>query len=52
MKKGLNSNDFEYIGEPKLDGLAVELIYENGYFKASVAEEVFDKIFFCEKYAK
>ena len=32
MEKGLNSNDFEYVGEPKLDGLAVELIYENGYF--------------------
>ena len=32
MEKGLNSSDFEYVGEPKLDGLAVELIYENGYF--------------------
>jgi len=32
MEKGLDSNDFEYVGEPKLDGLAVELIYENGYF--------------------
>ena len=32
MKKGLNNNNFEYVGEPKLDGLAVELIYEDGYF--------------------
>ena len=32
MKKGLKSENFEYVGEPKLDGLAVELIYENGYF--------------------
>ena len=31
MKKGLNKN-IEYVGEPKLDGLAVELIYENGKF--------------------
>ena len=32
MVKGLNSNNIEYIGEPKLDGLAVELIYEKGQF--------------------
>ena len=32
MKKGLKNKNFEYVGEPKLDGLAVELIYENGYF--------------------
>ena len=33
IKKLLKTNDeIEYIGEPKLDGLAVELIYENGYF--------------------
>ena len=32
MVKGLNSDDIEYIGEPKLDGLAVELIYEKGQF--------------------
>jgi len=32
MKKGLKNENFEYVGEPKLDGLAVELIYENGYF--------------------
>ena len=31
MKKGLNKK-IEYVGEPKLDGLAVELIYENGKF--------------------
>jgi len=31
--KGLeNSEPIEYIGEPKLDGLAVELVYENGQF--------------------
>ena len=32
MEKGLESSNIEYIGEPKLDGLAVELIYENGQF--------------------
>ena len=32
MIKALNTNNLEYIGEPKLDGLAVELIYENGIF--------------------
>ena len=32
MVKGLNSDNIEYIGEPKLDGLAVELIYEKGQF--------------------
>ena len=32
MIKGLNNDNIEYIGEPKLDGLAVELIYENGFF--------------------
>jgi DNA ligase (NAD+) len=31
MEKGLNKN-VEYVGEPKLDGLAVELIYEKGQF--------------------
>lgn len=31
MEKGLNKS-IEYVGEPKLDGLAVELIYENGNF--------------------
>ena len=31
MEKGLGEK-IEYIGEPKLDGLAVELIYENGVF--------------------
>ena len=31
IKKGLGQeNDVEYIAEPKLDGLAVELVYENG----------------------
>ena len=33
IKKGLQTDDeIEYILEPKLDGLAVELIYENGSF--------------------
>ena len=33
IKKFLNTNDkIEYIGEPKLDGLAVELVYKNGIF--------------------
>ena len=32
-KKGLNTeDDIEYICEPKIDGLAVELVYENGFF--------------------
>jgi DNA ligase (NAD+) len=32
IKKRLNINSFEYIAEPKLDGLGVELIYEKGLF--------------------
>ena len=33
MKKLLNSsNDIEYMAEPKLDGIGVELIYEGGVF--------------------
>ncbi len=33
VQKGLGKNeDIEYIAEPKLDGLGVELIYENGIF--------------------
>jgi DNA ligase (NAD+) len=33
VKKGLDTEkDLEYIAEPKLDGLAVELVYENGFF--------------------
>lgn len=33
LKKRLNkSDDIEYVIEPKLDGLAVELVYENGKF--------------------
>ena len=33
VKKGLGKdNDVEYIAEPKLDGLAVELVYEDGIF--------------------
>ena len=34
VKKILNTNrDIEYVMEPKLDGLAVEVVYEDGYFK-------------------
>ena len=33
MIKFLDVNNVEYIGEPKLDGLAVELVYENGIFQ-------------------
>ena len=34
IKKILNINrDIEYVMEPKLDGLAVEVVYEDGYFK-------------------
>ena len=34
IQKKLNlKNEIEYIGEPKLDGLAVELVYEKGIFK-------------------
>ena len=34
VKKLLNVNhDIEYVMEPKLDGLAVEVVYENGKFK-------------------
>ena len=30
---GIDKNDnLEYVGEPKLDGLAVELVYQKGYF--------------------
>ena len=33
IKKGLNNNaNIEYICEPKIDGVAVELVYENGIF--------------------
>ena len=33
LKKGLNSeNNISIIAEPKLDGLGVELVYENGVF--------------------
>ena len=34
VKKGLGTDaDVEYVAEPKLDGLAVELVYENGEFR-------------------
>ncbi len=32
MQKGLEKNSITYIAEPKLDGLGVELVYENGIF--------------------
>ena len=32
VKRGLQTSDVEYICEPKLDGLAIELVYENGVF--------------------
>ena len=32
MKKGLELDWVEYAAEPKLDGVAVELVYENGHF--------------------
>lgn len=33
MKRQTGVNDIVYVAEPKLDGLAVNLIYENGVFK-------------------
>ena len=33
ISKGLGIDNVEYIAEPKLDGLAVELVYENGIFQ-------------------
>ena len=30
IKKFLNTNSVEYVAEPKLDGLGVEIVYENG----------------------
>ncbi len=32
VQKGLGIKKVEYVAEPKLDGLAVELVYENGEF--------------------
>ncbi len=32
LKKSLNSTQVEYVCEPKLDGLAVEIVYVNGLF--------------------
>ncbi len=34
LRKASNKDDIELVGEPKLDGLGVELIYENGIFIA------------------
>ena len=33
LKDNLNSENIAYIAEPKLDGIGVELIYENGSFE-------------------
>ena len=33
ISKGLGIDNIEYIAEPKLDGLAVELVYEKGIFQ-------------------
>lgn len=33
IKKLINTSDIEYVVEPKLDGLAISIIYENGFFK-------------------
>ncbi|SVA18005.1 uncharacterized protein METZ01_LOCUS70859, partial [marine metagenome] len=32
MQKGLDQESVTYMAEPKLDGLGVELVYENGTF--------------------
>ena len=33
IKKGLKTdNEIEYVAEPKLDGVAVEVVYKNGKF--------------------
>jgi DNA ligase (NAD+) len=32
IKRELDIEDVVYVAEPKLDGLSVELVYENGYF--------------------
>lgn len=32
VRKGLNVDEVEYVCEPKMDGLAIELVYENGRF--------------------
>lgn len=34
LRKATGKDDIELVGEPKLDGLGVELIYENGIFVA------------------
>lgn len=33
VSKQLNDQKYTYIVEPKIDGIAINLIYENGYFK-------------------
>jgi DNA ligase (NAD+) len=33
VREGLGREEIEYVAEPKLDGLAISLLYENGVFK-------------------
>src|SRR5207237_7701820 len=32
-REGIEDPDFEYVAEPKIDGLAISLIYRNGAFE-------------------
>ena len=36
LKDNLNSENIAYIAEPKLDGIGVELIYEEWFFRKRV----------------
>ena len=37
LLKALNTKELTFFMEPKLDGMAVELIYENGFFKTALS---------------
>ena len=37
LLKSLNPEEFTFFMEPKLDGMAVELIYEDGFFKTALS---------------